>query len=67
MPTTTAFSAAAGKRRHFDAAHEAMADLLTAPSAGEIVFGPNMTSLTFQSSRVIGHELVPGDEILSPG
>jgi cysteine desulfurase family protein (TIGR01976 family) len=46
------------------AAHEAMADFLNARSADEIVFGPNMTSLTFQLSRAIGRELAPGDEII---
>ncbi len=33
-------------------------------SADEIVFGPNMTTLTFAVSRAIGRELRPGDEIL---
>jgi cysteine desulfurase family protein (TIGR01976 family) len=46
------------------AAHEAMADLLNAPSAREVAFGPNMTSLTFQFSRAIGRLLAPGDEII---
>jgi cysteine desulfurase family protein (TIGR01976 family) len=46
------------------AAHEAMADLLNAPSEREIVFGANMTTLTFALSRAIGRELVPGDEII---
>jgi cysteine desulfurase family protein (TIGR01976 family) len=46
------------------AAHEAMADLLNAPSAREIVFGPNMTTLTFALSRAIGRELAPGDEVI---
>ncbi len=45
-------------------AHQAMADFLNAPSAREIVMGPNMTTLTFQFSRAIGRELSPGDEIL---
>ncbi len=45
-------------------AHEAMADLLNAPSAQEIVFGANMTTLTFAMSRSIGRELAPGDEVL---
>jgi cysteine desulfurase family protein (TIGR01976 family) len=45
-------------------AHQAMADFLNAPSPGEIVFGPNMTSLTFTISRAIGRELRPGDEIV---
>jgi cysteine desulfurase family protein (TIGR01976 family) len=46
------------------AAHAAMADLLNAPSAQEIVFGANMTTLTFALSRAIGRTLAPGDEII---
>ncbi len=46
------------------AAHEAMADFLNAASADEIVFGPNMTTLTFALSRAIGRALRAGDEIL---
>jgi cysteine desulfurase family protein (TIGR01976 family) len=45
-------------------AHQAMADFLNAASPDEIVFGPNMTSLTFSISRAIGRELQPGDEIV---
>ena len=45
------------------AAHEAMANLLGC-EAEEIVFGPNMTTLTFAISRAIGRELAPGDEII---
>jgi len=45
-------------------AHQAMADFLNAPSPEEIVFGPNMTTLTFTISRAIGRELGPGDEII---
>jgi cysteine desulfurase family protein (TIGR01976 family) len=45
-------------------AHQAMADLLNAPSADEIVFGPNMTTLTFQLSRALGRTLRGGDEVL---
>ncbi len=44
-------------------AHQAAADLLNAPSADEIVFGPNMTTLTFQVSRAFGRTLRPGDEV----
>jgi cysteine desulfurase family protein (TIGR01976 family) len=43
---------------------EAAAVFLNAASADEIVFGPNMTTLTFAVSRAIGRELRPGDEIL---
>ncbi len=46
------------------AARAAMADLLNAAQAEEIVFGPNMTSLTFQVSRAVGRTLAPGDEIV---
>jgi cysteine desulfurase family protein (TIGR01976 family) len=44
-------------------AHAAMADLL-ACDAEEIVFGPNMTTLTFALSRAIGRELEAGDEVV---
>lgn len=44
--------------------HQAMADMLNAPSAEEIVFGANMTSLTLHVSRSIARELSPGDEIV---
>ena len=45
-------------------AHQAMADMLGAGSPDEIVFGPNMTSLTFTLSRAIAHWVKPGDEIV---
>jgi cysteine desulfurase family protein (TIGR01976 family) len=45
------------------AARGAMADLLHC-AADEIVFGANMTSLTFALARAIGRELAPGDEII---
>ena len=40
-----------------------MADFLNC-GADEIVFGPNMTTLTYAMSRAIGRDLGPGDEIL---
>ncbi len=53
--------------RHTDAmiagARSAMADFMGC-DPDEIVFGPNMTSLTFAISRSIGRELGPGDEIV---
>ena len=53
--------------RHTDAmiaeARAAMADFLHC-GADEVVFGPNMTTLTFAISRAIGRELKPGDEIV---
>jgi cysteine desulfurase family protein (TIGR01976 family) len=45
-------------------ARSAMADFLHASSPDEIVFGPNMTTLTFAFSRAIGKTLQPGDEIV---
>jgi cysteine desulfurase family protein (TIGR01976 family) len=53
--------------RHTDAmiaeARGAMADFFHS-GADEVVFGPNMTTLTFAMSRAIGRELKPGDEIV---
>ena len=53
--------------RHTDAmiaeARAAMADFLHC-AADEVVFGPNMTTLTYAMSRAIGRNLKPGDEIL---
>jgi cysteine desulfurase family protein (TIGR01976 family) len=46
------------------AAHESVADLLNAPSPDEVVFGPNMTTLTLGLSRAFGKTLRPGEEIL---
>jgi cysteine desulfurase family protein (TIGR01976 family) len=45
-------------------AHAAAADLLNAPSPDEVVFGQNMTSLTFHLSRAFGRTLKPGDAVL---
>ena len=45
-------------------ARGAVADFLGAPSADEIVFGPNMTTLTFGLSRALGRTLRVGDEIV---
>jgi cysteine desulfurase family protein (TIGR01976 family) len=44
-------------------ARAAMADFLHC-AADEVVFGQNMTALTYMMSRSIGRELQPGDEIL---
>ena len=43
---------------------ERMADFLNAPSAKDIVIGPNMTTLNFSLSRAIAQILSPGDEIV---
>jgi cysteine desulfurase family protein (TIGR01976 family) len=44
-------------------ARRAMGDFLNC-DADEIVFGPNMTTLTFAISRALGREFSPGDEIV---
>jgi selenocysteine lyase/cysteine desulfurase len=49
-----------------DAAREAMRDLLNARRAEEIVFGQNMTSLTFSISRAIARRGSPGTKSSSP-
>ena len=46
-----------------DDARAAMADFLGC-DPDEIVFGPNMTTLTYAMSRAIGRELGPGNEIV---
>ncbi len=45
-------------------AHAAMADMLNASSADEIIFGQNMTTITLYVSRSIGRLMQPGDEII---
>ena len=41
-----------------------VAEFIHAPSANEIVFGPNMTTLNFALSRALGKTLQRGDEIV---
>jgi cysteine desulfurase family protein (TIGR01976 family) len=45
-------------------ARRAMADFVNAVRPEEIVFGPNMTTLTFNLSRALGRWLKVGDEIV---
>ena len=47
-----------------EAGRAAVADFLNAPRREEIVFGPNMTTLTFRISQAIGRTLRSGDEVL---
>lgn len=47
-----------------DEARVAAAEFLNAASEHEIVFGPNMTSLTFNISRSLGKMFNPGDTIV---
>ena len=41
-----------------------MAALLNAPSVENVIFGANMTTLTFQLARSFAETLRPGDEIV---
>lgn len=59
-----AFATAHRSDEILDEAHQSVADLLNALSPDEIVFGPNMTTLTFAVSRAIGRQIGPGDEII---
>src|SRR5258708_1455902 len=62
--THGAFLTSARTDEMLDDAHGGMADLLNAADPREIVFGPNMTTLTFAVSRAIGRTLQPGDELV---
>jgi cysteine desulfurase family protein (TIGR01976 family) len=48
----------------FAAANRALADFVGADDPGEIIWGQNMTSLTFSFSRALAREWGPGDEII---
>lgn len=48
----------------WDAAHEAGADIVGAPSARGVIIGSSMTALTLHISRSIGRLCQPGDEIV---
>ena len=61
--TRGAFATSARTDEIYHAAHVAMADFLNC-DPGEVIFGPNMTTLTFALSRAIGRELKSGDELL---
>ena len=61
--THGAYATSARTDKTIAAARSAMADFFHC-DADEVVFGPNMTSLTFAMSRAIGRELGPGDEIV---
>jgi cysteine desulfurase family protein (TIGR01976 family) len=58
-----AFPTSAETNRVRHQAREAMADFLGA-NADEVVFGFNMTTLTYHLSRALGREMGPGDEII---
>ena len=48
----------------YDEAVQAVADFLGTPDSGEVLIGANMTTLTYQLSRSLGHQFAPGDEII---
>ncbi len=59
-----AFATSEASDRIIDEARSAVADLLNAGRSEEIIFGPNMTSLTLSLSRAFARELNEGDEII---
>ena len=61
--TNGAYQTSRNTDRVIAGARAAMADFFNC-DADEVVFGPNMTTLTFAMSRTIGRELKAGDEIL---
>ena len=61
--THWAFPSSAETDQIVRAGREALADFLNA-AADEIVFGPNMTTLTFHLARALGRRLGPGDAIV---
>jgi cysteine desulfurase family protein (TIGR01976 family) len=61
--THGAFATSARTDETISAARAAIADFLGC-DADEVVFGANMTTLTFAISRAIGRELRSGDEII---
>lgn len=58
-----AFATSRGSDSLVDQARQAAADFLNAARPEEIVFGPNMTSLTFNLSRSLAMHLQRGDKI----
>lgn len=58
-----AFPTSAETDRVRHQAREAMADFLGG-SPDEMIFGANMTTLTYQLSRALGRDISPGDEIV---
>lgn len=59
-----AFSTSFRSDAILDEARQALADFFNARRAEEIVFGANMTSLTFQISRSLARTWEPGDAIV---
>jgi cysteine desulfurase family protein (TIGR01976 family) len=62
--TGGAFATSQRSDQILEEARQAMADMLNAHSWEEIIFGPNMTTLTFNLARAIGRTIQSGDEIV---
>ena len=58
------FGTANQSERWVDKAHQAFADIVGADDPDEIIFGQNMTSLTFAFSRSLSKTWEAGDEII---
>jgi cysteine desulfurase family protein (TIGR01976 family) len=59
-----AFSTSRASDAVIEESRRGLAAFLNAAHPEEIVFGPNMTTLTLGLSRAIGRSLLPGDEIV---
>jgi cysteine desulfurase family protein (TIGR01976 family) len=59
-----AFATSIASDEVLEEAHQALADFLNAEDPREIVFGPNMTTLTLSLSRALARDFKPGDEIV---
>jgi cysteine desulfurase family protein (TIGR01976 family) len=59
-----AFQTSIDSDRLIEESRRGLAAFVGAARPEEIVFGPNMTSLTFQISRALAREFLPGDEII---
>jgi cysteine desulfurase family protein (TIGR01976 family) len=59
-----AFETSARSDAAVEAAHAVMADFLHASRPEEIIFGMNMTTLTYTISRALGRTFKPGDTIV---
>lgn len=58
------FATSSRSDARIDETRRAAAAFLNAPAPDQVVFGPNMTSLTFALSRAMAREFRPGDEIV---
>ncbi len=58
------FATSIACERAMQDAHARVAEFLGAADPGEVVFGPNMTTLTLGLARALGRTWKPGDEIV---